>query len=346
VKKWSAAYVAFVACLSVMTPSAADTGAVDFFAGRLPPWVPPPKVPADNPITDAKVDLGRRLFYDTRLSGNRTFSCASCHQQSLAFTDGRARAIGSTGAVHPRSSMSLANVAYNASFGWVDHVWSLETQMEVPMYNERPIELGLKGRDEEVIARFTANADDMKRFEAAFPGEQPVVTIPNIIKAIASFERVLISANSAFDRYLYKDDRSGMSPAALRGVDLFFSDRLHCSECHSSFNLSGPTAFNGTLPSAPEAFFHNTGVSTGSEAFRAPTLRNVAVTAPYMHDGSLRTLADVVGHYARGGTPGPNVSPLVRGFAISPSELSDLVAFLESLTDEEFLKNPAFGDPH
>ena len=129
------------------------------FTWQLPPGLPVPRVPADNPMTAAKIDLGRRLFYDTRLSGNGTFACASCHKQALAFTDGRARAIGSTGGVHARSAMSLANVAYNASFGWADpNLRSLEAQMAVPMFNEHPVELGLKGRETEVAARFASQA--------------------------------------------------------------------------------------------------------------------------------------------------------------------------------------------
>ena len=176
--------------------------------------------------------------------------------------------------------MSLANVVYNASFGWSDRTWSLESQMEVPMYNEHPVEMGLKGHEAEVLERFAADADYVARFRAAFPGDPHPVTLPNIVKAIASFERVIVSADSAFDRYLYKDDHSGMSPAAKRGVALFFSDRLKCSECHGSVNISGPTMFTGAMPSDPEAFFHDTGVAAEPAKFRAPTLRNIAVTAP------------------------------------------------------------------
>jgi cytochrome c peroxidase len=326
-------------------PVAAAPSAYEFFADRLPRWFPVPKIPVDNPLTEEKVELGRHLFYEPMLSGNSTYSCASCHQQSLAFTDGLARAIGSTGGEHSRSSMSLANVVYNASFGWADRTWSLESQIEVPMYNEHPVEMGLKGHEAEVLARFTADADYVERFRTAFPGEAHPVTLPNIIKAIASFERIIVSADSAFDRYLYKDDHSGMSPAAKRGVALFFSDRLKCSECHGSVNISGPTIFSGAMPSDPEAFFHDTGVAPQPAKFRAPTLRNIAVTAPYMHDGSIATLRDVVAHYAAGGRSARPKSDKVRGFAISPSEIEDLVAFLQTLTDEKFLTNPAFSNP-
>jgi len=344
-KTWLAA-AGLVAWFLAALPIMAQQPAADFFSTRLPPWFPIPKIPVDNPITGPKVELGRHLFYDVRLSGNGTYSCGSCHQQALAFTDGLAHALGSTGESHSRSTMSLANVVYNASFGWDERRSSLEAQMEVPMQNQQPIEMGIKGREVEVLARFRANDRDADRFRAAFPEDESPVTLPNIIKAIASFQRVLISADSPFDRYLFKDDRTAMSASARRGLTLFFSDRLRCSECHGSVNLSGPTTFAGTMPSDPEAFFHDTGVAAHPAKFRAPTLRNIAVTSPYMHDGSIATLADVVQHYARGGRPRREKSDRVRGFAISPSETDDLVAFLRSLTDETFLTNPAFSDPH
>jgi cytochrome c peroxidase len=344
VKCWLGLAGLILAAMSAW-PVAAQSPTAEYFAGRLPPWFPLPKVPVDNPLTEAKVDLGRFLFYDPQLSGNGTFSCASCHQQALAFTDGLARAVGSTGGSHPRSSMSLANVAYNASFGWEDRRWSLESQMEVPMHNEHPVEMGLTGNEAEVLERFKLDRAYNEKFRAAFPGEESPITLPNIVKAIASFERVLISGDSAFDRYLYRDDHRGMSPAAKRGAALFFSDRLKCSDCHGSVNLSGPTNFFGAMPSDPEAFFHDTGVAAEPSKFRAPTLRNVAVTAPYMHDGSIATLREVVAHYAAGGRSPRPKSEKVRGFAITPAETDDLVAFLESLTDHVFLTNPAFSNP-
>jgi cytochrome c peroxidase len=189
------------------------------------------------------------------------------------------------------------------------------------------------------------------------------VSLQNIVKAIASFERTLVSADSPFDRYLYRDDKSAMSAAALRGKDLFFSDALGCSECHASFNLSGPVTFERATPIEP--LFHNTALynvdgrgayprtdrglidRTHNVAdmgrFRAPTLRNIAVTAPYMHDGSIETLRAAIDHYARGGVKSPLKSKRLKGFPITPEQRQDLVAFLESLTDKSFLTNPAFG---
>ena len=334
------------------------------YVWHLPPGVPRPKIPADNPMSEAKVRLGRRLFYDTRLSGNGTFACASCHQQKRAFTDGLAHALGSTGQQHPRSAMSLTNVAFNASYGWADaRTRTLEAQMAVPMFNEHPIEMGMKGNEAAIVGRIAADRIDAAMFREAFPG-QPIA-LDTIVKAIASFERTIVSASSPLDRYLYRDERSALTPQAQRGMALFFSERLACARCHTGFNLSGPTVQDGGTDVAPT--FHNTGlynidgrgsypaidrglfdstrVRTDMGRFRAPTLRNIAVTAPYMHDGSIATLDEVVGHYASGGLKSPFRSPRLKGFEISKTEAEDLVAFLNSLTDEEFLAKPELGKP-
>jgi cytochrome c peroxidase len=336
------------------------------FIWGLPPGIPEPAVPADNPMSIAKVDLGRRLFYDTRLSHNRTYACATCHQQAHAFTDSRARALGSTGGVHRRSAMSLANVAFNASYGWADpSLRTLEAQMLVPLLNEHPIEMGLAAHEEEVVERFRT-ADDRARFAAAFPAD-PLPTLAHIVKAIAAFERTIVSGDSPLDRYLYRDDRTALSAPAVNGMKLFFSKRLRCSECHGGFNLSGPVDF-AVAKTHPKPAFHNTGLYDEDGAgsypdadpglkevsrdardmgrFRAPTLRNIAVTAPYMHDGSMLTLDAVLDHYVSGGHRSRFRSSAVTGFTLTPEERKDLLAFLDSLTDPAFLANPAYGQPH
>ena len=352
--------------MGALTGSIGDEAArpPDTYVWHLPRGVPHPKVPADNPMSEAKVRLGRRLFYDTRLSGNGKYACASCHQQKRAFTDGLAHALGSTGQQHPRSAMSLANVAFNASYGWADaRTRTLEAQMAVPMFNEHPIEMGMKGNEAAIVGRIAADPAGAAMFREAFPG-QPIA-LDTIVKAIASFERTIVSANSPLDRYLYQDDRSALTAQAQRGMALFFSERLACARCHTGFNLSGPTVQERSSEIAPS--FHNTGLynidgrgaypaidrglfdSTHVRAdmgrFRAPTLRNIAVTAPYMHDGSIATLDEVVGHYASGGLNSPFKSPRLKGFKISTAETEDLVAFLKTLTDEEFLANPALARP-
>jgi cytochrome c peroxidase len=363
----SGLFAAAVSACARETPPAPVQVAERPFEWTLPAGLPTPKVPADNPMTVAKVALGRRLFYDTRLSGNRTYACATCHQQAKAFTDGRAHAIGSTGVPHARSAMSLTNVAYNASLGWADpSLRTLEAQMAIPMFNEHPIELGLKGRELEIVRRFENEAP---AFRAAFPGDPAPITLPNIVKAIAAFERTLVSGDSPLDRYLYRDDKTAMSAAALRGMSAFFSGRLRCAECHGSFNLSGPVDVESaqTTGRSIPLVFHNTGLydvdgrgaypaidrglfdvtrrAADMGRFRAPTLRNIAVTAPYMHDGSIPTLDAVVLHYATGGHASRLRSDRVRGFLMTAGERGDLVAFLESLTDQSFLTNPSFAAP-
>lgn len=308
-----------------------------------------------------KLALGRRLFYDARLSGNATQACASCHQQARAFTDGRAHAVGSTGQSHPRSAMSLANAAFSASLTWADGgKRSLEEQMLVPMTNEHPIEMGQKGHEKEVLARLRAEPRYAELFPRAFPAEKDPMTLANVRKAIACFERTILSGSSPYDRLVWQDDKNALSESARRGMTLFFSERLHCSQCHAGFTFSGPVVWAGG-PAAPPTF-QNNGLPEDSSApdpglwkvshrqadrgrFRAPTLRNVGVTGPYMHDGRFATLDVVLDHYARGGTPSPHRSRLVTGFAITEQEKLDLIAFLESLTDEDFLKDTRFSDP-
>ncbi|HEX7529236.1 MAG TPA: cytochrome c peroxidase [Thermoanaerobaculia bacterium] len=298
-------------------------------------------MPEDNPVTAEKVALGRRLFYDVRLSGNGTQACASCHQQRRAFTDARTRAVGSTGESHARSAMSLANVAYGVSLTWTDAGHrSLEDQMLVPLLGEAPREMNFGGHEMEIASRLGTDPLYSRLFSDAFPAEPEPMNLKNVQKAIASFERTILSGDAPYDRLVWKDDREALSPAARRGMALFFSKRLACSACHSGFTFSGPVLWEGGPPSAPA--FEDNGVGG---RFRTPTLRNIAITAPYMHDGRFATLGAVIDHYSSGGAPSASRSALVRGFAITEGEKADLVAFLESLTDAEFLEDPLFSDP-
>jgi cytochrome c peroxidase len=358
----------------------AGGGGVEYDWG-LPIGVPRPNVPPDNPMSAVKVELGRRLFYDKRLSGNQTQSCGSCHLQDRAFTDGAAVATGSTGEHTPRSSMSLTNVAYLTVLTWGNPLLdSLEEQALIPMFGETPPELGLVGKEEEMLGRLRDEPVYQDLFPKAFPGSadggEPI-TLDHVLKAIASFERSLLSFRSPYDRYTYLGDPTAMSESALRGRDLFFSEKLECFHCHGGFNLSDSVAHEGTT--FEEVMFHNTGLydidgmggypapNTGIHEvdgipshmgkFRAPTLRNVAVTGPYTHDGTVQTLEEMLDNYARGGrlvTDGPYAgdgaknpfkSGLIGGFDLSPEERADVVAFLESLTDTDFLTDPRHSDP-
>ncbi|HKA37450.1 MAG TPA: cytochrome c peroxidase [Thermoanaerobaculia bacterium] len=309
----------------------------------LPRGFPAPRVPAENPMSGEKVELGRRLFYDPRLSGNGTQSCASCHEQARAFTDGRSRAIGSTGATHPRAAMSLANAAYAASLTWSDpRVRGLEEQALVPLTNEHPVEMGVRRHEKEVLSRLRAEPVYRDLFPRAFPGEAEPITLRNARRAIASFERTIVSGDSAYDRFVWRDDTAGMSEEARRGMSLFFSERLACGSCHGGLAFAGPALWRGGPSVAPRLV--NNGIAGGGR-FKIPTLRNIAATAPYMHDGRYATLDEVLEHYARGGDRNPDRSRLIRGFSMTAQEKCDIVAFLESLTDEELLRNPELSDP-
>lgn len=299
-------------------------------------------------MTEEKVALGRLLFYEPRLSITRRHACATCHTQSLAFTDGRARAVGATGEPHPRSAMSLANVAYNPVYTWTDAGFaSLEAQVAQPLFNEHPVEMGLAGRESAVVAELEADVQYREAFARAFPQERSPVTMANVARALASFERTLISGRSAFDRYVFDDERGALGAATRRGMALFYSERIGCAQCHFGINFSGPIVHE-RVPQADAAF-----VNTGAGRFRVPTLRNVAVTAPYMHDGAVRTLVEVIDNYATMGRGHPASATQadapqderLRPFTLSSEERNDLLAFLESLTDPEFLADARFAAP-
>jgi cytochrome c peroxidase len=316
--------IAAAAMLVVAAASSAETP----FEWRLPKGFPLPLTEPDNLQTTAKFTLGRKLFYDRRLSANGTQSCGDCHQQSRAFSDGKPVAIGSTGQPHTRNAMTLTNAGYNASYTWDStNVRSLEQQAVVPMFNTHPIELGVAGHEREILARF---GDDAAMFRDAFPGERRPVSIRNIAKALAAFERALISGNSPYDRLVYADDSNALSPSAWRGMRLFFSKRTGCSECHQGFNFSGESRYAGHSKTKPVLV--RNGVTNG--AFRVPTLRNIELTAPYMHDGSIATLDEVVERYV-----------VARKLTLDAAERADLVAFLKSLTDREFVSDARFAAP-
>lgn len=345
---------------------------------QLPEGFPLPTVPDDNPMTEEKVELGRFLFYDQRLSANQTQSCSACHFQEIAFTDAKAQPVGSTGESHLRNSPTLTNVAYNATLTWSSPTLTeLERQLLVPVFGEFPHELGVSGHEDEVLQRFIDDPMYQERFAQAFPDEDDPVTWSNLVKALASFSRALISGNAPYDQYVYGGDKSALSPSAIRGLNLFLSEELECHHCHNGFNFTNSTRHrNTTFKDTP---FENTGLynidgtgayprgNTGLHEitgdpedmgrFRPPTLRNIELTGPYMHDGSIETLEDVIRFYEDGGrniTSGPhagdgrlnpNKSGFVPGFVLTDQERADIIEFLESLTDEQFITDPRFSDP-
>jgi len=298
------------------------------FDWQLPRGFPLPLTGANNLQTPGKFALGRQLFYDRRLSANGMQACADCHQQSHAFSDGKPVAIGSTGQHHTRNAMTLTNAGYNASYTWDStRVRSLEQQALVPMFNTHPIELGVAGHEKEIVARFRG---DDARFRAAFPGERHPVSIRNIARALAAFERALISGHSPYDRLVYGGDSNALSPSAWRGMRLFFTKRAGCSECHQGFNFGGESRYAGHSQTKPVLV--RNGVTEG--AFRVPTLRNIELTAPYMHDGSIAMLDDVIERYV-----------VARKLSLDATDRADLAEFLRSLTDREFVADSRFAAP-
>jgi cytochrome c peroxidase len=208
---------------------------------NLPRGFPKPYVPADNPMSAAKVELGRYLFYDTRMSVNGKSSCATCHKQEMAFTDGRKVGLGATGESHSRGAMSLVNVAWSGSLTWSNpEMKSLEKQALVPMFGDHPLELGMREGDG-FLPMLRSDPQYRALFERAFPGDSDRFTIVNVTKALASFERSIVSARSPYDRYHYDRDDSALSDSAKRGEIQFFDQRLSCFRCHGGFNFTDST---------------------------------------------------------------------------------------------------------
>ncbi|WP_374345432.1 MbnH family di-heme enzyme [Phenylobacterium sp.] len=375
----AAGAVAFAALGSLAQGGVAALG--DYVAGRfdysLPAWIPAPLEPKGNPTTKAKVELGRLLFYDKRLSRDGTMSCASCHEQARAFTDGRATSVGVTGQHTPRNAMSIANVGYLPVLTWANpSLTSLERQTLVPLLGAAPVELGIAGRDDEVQARLMAEPRYPPLFRKAFPEARGEVSLGTITRAIAAFERTVISVNSPYDRYR-AGETSALSAEAQRGEALFFSERLECHHCHSGLHMTdsvmhtrnplGEVAYHntglynldgkGAYPADNTGVAEITGRSQDMGRFRTPSLRNVAVTAPYMHDGSIATLDEAIDHYAAGGrtiasgpyagvgAANPLKSSFLSGFTLTPQERKELIAFLNALTDQGLLTDPRFSDP-
>ena len=347
------------------------------FDWQLPEQYPQPQVPADNPMSATKVELGRWLFYDVRLSGNQTMSCGTCHLQTLAFTDGKSNAIGSTGVRHPRSSMSLVNTAYASRLTWANPLLDrLEDQALTPLFGDNPVEMGMTGRDAEIGALLESDVNYRRLTKTAFSDDENPYSVLNAVRAIAAFVRSIVSFDSPYDRYM-AGDPAALTPSAEKGLELFFSERLECFHCHGGFNFTDSTTHasteiesvgfhntglynldaSGAYPEDNTGLFDMTGVVRDMGRFKAPSLRNIAVTAPYMHDGSIATLADVLDHYSRGGRAietgayagdgrlSPFKSEFVNGFELSDTEQSDLIEFLSSLTDESVLTTERWSNP-
>lgn len=308
-----------------------------------------PIIPTDNPQTVEGVALGKKLFFDTILSSNGTQACASCHSPQNAFTDNTVTSAGIDGVFGTRNSMPVFNLAwnYNERFNWDGSALSLERQAEEPV--ENPIELHSDW--DNVVTRLQNHPDYPELFRLAFKTSN--ITKELTTKAIAQFERTLISANSKFDNYSLGE--TSLTPEELNGLNIFLrEDKGDCFHCHG----------NPNNPLWTDNMFHNNGLDatftdlglgsvTGDPndngKFRSPSLRNLAFTAPYMHDGRFLTLDDVINHYSEGLQNSPTIDPLMKkvaqgGVQLSDEEKADLKAFLLTLSDPSFINNPEFHD--
>jgi cytochrome c peroxidase len=311
------------------------------FRQNLPAGFPELPIPSDNPMSVAKIELGRHLFHERRISKDFRVSCATCHNQPVAFTDARRKSVGFGGDSTFRNALSLANVAYNPLYLWDGGVRSLEVQALGPIVNANEMNM----RPDSVEARLRQIPKYAALFRNAWGDD--AITIDRVTKSIAAFERTFISANSAFDRW-QRGDLSALNASAQRGVELFFGEKGDCWHCHGQFNLTTFGFHNNAIDSVStrdEGRYRVTNAASDIGKFKTPTLRNVALTAPYMHDGRFQTLNQVLRHYNSGGLPHPNKDPLMRPLGLSEQEIQDIIAFLNALSDPEFISNPAFQAP-
>lgn len=313
-------------------------------------------IPADNPITKEGVALGRMLFYEERLSANNTISCASCHRQKLAFTDGMPFSTGVDGFGTKRNSMSLTNLLWVENLFWDGRSQSLEEQALFPLTDPHEMGQPLEASSK----KLTATNHYPALFEKAFGSRE--IDGEKIAKALAQFQRTLISANSKYDQYLRGEYKP--TDAELRGLKLFTeapqADKnirgANCIHCHSTPKTFSETFHNNGLDriqrdSGREEF---TKLAEDRGRFRVPTLRNIAVTAPYMHDGRFWSLNEVLDHYSDHIRESETLSPFISGVSNKPGNLGlmltkeekrDIISFLHMLTDDDFLTNPEFSDP-
>lgn len=332
------------------TDNAADSGPVPY-AVDVPSWlwdstghrVP---FPADNQSTAAGVALGRQLFYEKALSDDNTLSCGSCHKQENGFSDPRQFSIGTDGSVGTRQAMSVMDLAWDQFFFWDGRATSLEQQAFGPVTNM----IEMRNTWPVVEQRLQAHAEYPALFETAFGS--PGIDSVRVVKAIAQFERSLVSFNSRFDRFRYVGDSTAMDESEQRGMTLFMRG-AHCVDCHRDPLMADHNLRNNGLDLVLTDLG---GGVNGNPAlngrFKVPTLRNIEVTAPYMHDGRFNTLEEVVEFYADDvQLDSPNLDnhmlPWIGGQVdLSPEDRVDLVAFLRTLTDPQFLTNPALSNPN
>lgn len=295
----------------------------------IPIGFPIPEIPEDNKLNKERIYLGKKLFFDKILSRDSSISCASCHRPEYAFTDGLKKAVGIKNRSVTRNTPTLTNIVYNENFLRDGVNPSLEAQVLVPIHEKNEFDFHILL----VAERLKKKPEYLDLFEKAYGG---IPTPKLITKAIASYERTLISGNSRYDQYVYQNKKYALSSSEIKGLNLF--NELYCVSCHSGFNFSNGEIVNNGLYEKYEDIgkMRVSLKEIDNGCFKVPTLRNIALTAPYMHDGSLQSLEEVIDHYMKGGNDHRNKHPFIKPFILSKSDRNNLVSFLKSLTDSSF----------
>lgn len=341
------ASVLLTACDGSTAADLADANAVDAAPSEAdyplvrdaPRGFPQIPTPSDNLLTEAKARLGKQLFFEKRLSRTSEISCGSCHLQDKGFSDPNPYSTGVEGRIGDRNAPALINLAYTTSFFWDGGVTSLEDQSIAPVQNPLEMDLAL----EDAVARLEGDTRYEQLFDEAF-GTGP--TPGNYTRAVGSFVRTLVSGNSRYDRYL-AGESAALNEAEKRGEALFMGEEGECFHCHVGFNLTNDRfAHNGTFVDGDDDVGRERVTLNQADRgrFKVPTLRNVAVSAPYMHDGSLATLDDVLAHYAAHGRGDRRTDATILSIELSSAQQHDIVAFLGALTDDDFLSYAGYRE--
>ncbi|MBL6657855.1 MAG: c-type cytochrome [Flavobacteriales bacterium] len=313
-----------------------------FIPFEVPRRFPSPNLPPDNPLSEEGIELGKKLFYDPILSGNNTLSCADCHFQSKGFSDPATFSVGIEGVLGTKNASAIINAAWNTSNFWDGRTISLEEQALGPVTSF--IELHSPSW-EQVSQELMDNLEYKVLFKQAFNAD--IIDSSHVVKAIAQFERILVSSESKFDKFL--DYRASLTPSELRGKEIFNTEKGDCFHCHSYPLFTSNLFHNNGLD--PEGIMDNgrfnvTNDPNDKGKFKSPTLRNVELTAPYMHDGRFATLEEVIEHYNFGGHNSSTIDPLMKkvdvGLGLTQQDKTDLINFLKTLTDTAFINNPDF----
>ncbi|MBP9152994.1 MAG: c-type cytochrome [Flavobacteriales bacterium] len=308
---------------------------------NIPSWFPEMEIPAENQLTKARIELGRKLFYEPLLSLDSSISCGTCHLQEKAFTQELPISLGVDGALGLRNAPTLANIGFAPYFFHDGGVLTLELQSQQPIFSVDEMRFSIAG----FLERIENDAEYKRMFQEAYSREPDAF---GITRAIASFERTFISATSRFDQFEYQGITDALSEQEKQGRTLFFSEAANCSSCHepplfTNYEFENIGLYLNYADSGRARISH---LSNDNGKFKVPTLRNVELTAPYMHNGSLQTLEEVVEHFNSGGVNHPNQSEKIQPLNLNQQEKADLVAFLKTLTDQSFITNTEISNPN